>query len=53
MSDREIIILAVGLVAGYVIGRAHAKRIADACACKTAAAEADPLGWLTAWQSRG
>lgn len=47
MSDRDIMILAVGLVAGYVIGRAHAQRLQAATAAQ---APADPLAWLSAWQ---
>lgn len=50
MSDRDWMLLAVGLVAGYVIGRAHAQRLAADCACKASAQAQDPLAWLSAWQ---
>jgi hypothetical protein len=48
MTDRDWMILAAGLVAGYVIGRAHAKRLATAADTNTASA--DPLAWLGEWQ---
>ena len=52
MTEREITLIAVGLVAGYIIGRAHAKRMAG-CKCAGAAQviePADPLAWLSDWQ---
>jgi hypothetical protein len=47
MSDRDYILLIVGAVAGYVIGRAHAQRLATA----KEAAPVDPMAWLSAWQA--
>ncbi len=51
MTERDLMMLAAGLVAGYLVGRAHAKALATQTA--TAQAAADPLDWLRAWQTAG